>query len=63
MALLSAKDNDLEKKCPHGLPCLLGEPHHHVAVASSSSGPMNFELADVHGLIKEICVTSKHGTS
>jgi hypothetical protein len=34
-----------------------------VVVAASCLGPLNFELADVHGLIKQICVTSKHVTS
>jgi hypothetical protein len=32
-------------------------------VAALISGPLNFELADLHGLIKEICVTSKPVTS
>jgi hypothetical protein len=32
-------------------------------VAALRSGPLNFELADLHGPIKEIGVTSKNVTS
>jgi hypothetical protein len=63
-APMSSKNADFDKRCPSGLPCLLGEAYHSLLLLQhQAEAPPSFELAHLHGLILQICLTSKQGTS
>jgi hypothetical protein len=44
MVLLSAEDDYFEKRCPYGVPFLVGEVHHHVLLFCTCSSIKRWPL-------------------
>jgi hypothetical protein len=62
-AHLRSKFAYFDKRCPYGLPCLLGEAHSRMVLLQHRAlETKKFECAHLHGFINQICPTSKQGT-